>query len=228
MFTGLVRTVGRIAASHSGVESRRLVIDSELRPADLELGASVCCSGVCLTVVGAGAGAFEVDVGFETLACTTLGSKGIGDRLNLEPSLRVGDALGGHFVSGHVDGTGRLRSIDSRGTAAEMWFDVPAELLGLIAVKGSICIDGTSLTVNALDPRGLMVGLIPHTLVATTLCDLTPGHSVNLEIDVIARYVARLLGVGHALPTVAPEATGVTMAMLESAGFGGMTPKENK
>lgn len=212
MFTGLVRAVGRVARAHPGAQSRRLTIAAELPAGDRELGASVCCAGVCLTVVAADEHGFDVDVGFETLRRTTLGALEVGARINLEPSLRVGDALGGHFVSGHVDGLGRLRSTTARGTARELWFDLPAELLPLVATKGSICIDGTSLTINDIDAAGAMVGIIPHTLAATTLGALRVGDAVNVEVDLLARYVARILGRPGA-------AAGVTAQLLAEAGF---------
>lgn len=193
MFTGLVRTVGTLVAKRPGPERETLTIEARLDARDRELGASVSVNGVCLTVTEATADHFCVDAAFETLRLTTLGRLSVGDRVNLEPALRVGDALGGHLVSGHVDGVGRVRSIEARGDAREIWFHVPAALMGFCAPKGSICIDGTSLTVNAIDDDGLSVGLIPHTLAATTLGSLTVGASVNLEVDQVARYVARLL-----------------------------------
>lgn len=212
MFTGLVRTVGRVAAITERPQGRRLAIEGALPPADLVLGASVCCAGVCLTVVAASAGRFELDVAFETLRKTTLGARRVGDRINLEPSLRVGDALGGHFVSGHVDAVATVRSMAERGEAREIWIDAPAELMPLIAPKGSVALDGTSLTVNDVDARGFMIGLVPHTLSVTTWGAAAPGDTVNLEVDVVARYVARLLGRGAG-------PSGVTTALLVEAGF---------
>ncbi len=221
MFTGLIRTVGRITASKPGAQSRRLAIASTLGASDLEIGASVCCSGVCLTVVAAAAGVFEVDVAFETLRVTTLGARSVGARINLEPSLRVGDALGGHFVSGHVDGLATLRSATPRGEASELWFDIPAALMGFVAAKGSICLDGTSLTVNEVDAGGAMVGIIPHTLAATTLGELTPGDAVNVEVDMLARYVVRALAAG----SVARPAGAATVDMPAAAGYPGAAAK---
>ncbi|MDC0674082.1 riboflavin synthase [Nannocystis radixulma] len=194
MFTGLVRGVGTVERVIPGAQRRTFVIRYALSEGDRSLGASVAISGVCLTVVASTASEFTVEAAFETLAVTTLGELRPGSRVNLEPALRLGDALGGHLVSGHVDGLARVRSRVARGDAAEMWFDVPAELARYIAVKGSVCVDGVSLTVNAVDPRGFAVGLIPHTLTATTLADLKVGDALNLEVDLLARYVARLLG----------------------------------
>jgi riboflavin synthase len=200
MFTGLVQTTGTIREIIHTSESRRLVIDARLAANDRPLGASVAISGVCLTVTESGDDFIAADAAFETLAVTTLGALEIGDRVNLEPALRVGDPLGGHLVSGHVDGIGKLRSVQPRGDARECWFDVPEPLRRYIAVKGSVTVDGVSLTVNAIDSHGFMVGLIPHTLAATSLgslCEQGSGN-VNLEVDLLARYVERLL---HDRPT---------------------------
>lgn len=193
VFTGLVHSTGRIEALEGRPEGRHVVIGTGVPAADRPVGASIAVSGTCLTVVETAADSFAADVAFETLECTTLGSLAVGDRVNLEPSLRVGDALGGHIVSGHVDGVGTLRSVAPRGDAREMWLDVPSELLRFIAPKGSICVDGVSLTVNGVDAGGFTVGIVPHTLEVTTLGGIEPGARVNLEVDVIARYVARLL-----------------------------------
>jgi riboflavin synthase len=209
VFTGLVQTTGVVRALREGPQSRRVVIEAvQLAGADREIGASVCVSGVCLTVTETGDDHFAADIAFETLAVTTLGALSIGDRVNLEPSLRLGDALGGHLVSGHVDGVGRLLRVESRGEARECWFWTPEPLRRYIAVKGSICVDGVSLTVNRVDELGFMVGLIPHTLEVTTLGLLVErladeptsesgaagsGREVNLEVDMLARYVERLL-----------------------------------
>lgn len=195
MFTGLVRATGTVRETQEQAEGRRLVIEVALEEGDRAIGASVCTSGVCLTVVEADEASFAVEAAFETLRLTTLGSLEAGDRVNLEPSLRMGDAIGGHLVSGHVDGVGELRRIEARGEARECWFGVPEELRRFVAVKGSICVDGVSLTINAVEGDEFMVGLIPHTLAVTTLGQLSPGDRVNLEVDQLARYVARILEV---------------------------------
>ena len=213
MFTGLVRTIGKITALEDRADLRRIAIACDLEARDLELGASVCCAGVCLTVVEADAGRFVVQAGFETLRRTTLGKLAKGDALNLEPSLRVGDALGGHFVFGHVDGLGTVRSATRKSGACELWIDVPADLLRLVAPRGSLAVEGTSLTVAAVDERGAMIMVIPHTLSVTTLGKLQGGDAVNLEADMLARYVARLLE-GRA-----PTQGGVTWQTLADAGF---------
>lgn len=216
MFTGLVQGVGRVRAIVPAAQQKRLVIDAALDARARELGASVCVSGVCLTVTAASPEHFEVDAAFETLSRTTIGDLREGGRVNLEPALRVGDALGGHLVSGHVDGVGELVSATDRGDAREMWFRVPADLSRFVAEKGSICIDGVSLTVNGVQGDRFSVGLIPHTLAATTLGELEPGSRVNLEVDLLARYVARLLEAG-----TAPAAGGLSLDALRAAGFPG-------
>lgn len=215
MFTGLVRSVGSVERVRASAEQRTFVIAAALGEAERALGASVSVNGVCLTVTAATPHSFTVEAAFETLAVTSLGALAVGSRVNLEPALRLGDALGGHLVSGHVDGLARLRSRDARGDAALLWFDVPAELLPFLAVKGSACLDGVSLTINEVDARGFAVGLIPHTLAVTTLGDRAVGDALNLEVDLLARYVARLL---EFKPT-APAAAGVTHETLVRAGY---------
>ena len=218
MFTGLVRSVGTIERVIAGAQQRTFVVAAALGEGDRSLGASVAVSGVCLTVVASDARSFTVEAAFETLAVTSLGGLRVGSRVNLEPALRVGDALGGHLVSGHVDGLARLRSRTARGDALEVWFDAPANLLPYIAPKGSVCLDGVSLTVNAVDARAFMVGLIPHTLAATTLGERAAGDVLNLEVDLLARYVARLLQFGGEAPAAAGPG-GVTRDDLERAGY---------
>ena len=193
-----------------------MTLDCPLADPDLILGASVAIDGVCLTVVDSGNGKASFEAAFETLRATTLGSKAVGDKVNLEPALRIGDPLGGHLVSGHVDGVGQLRTLVHRGDAWEVWFDAPDALHRYIAPKGSITVQGVSLTVNDVDGDGFMVGIIPHTLAVTTLGGLSPGGRVNLEVDVIARYVSRLLQCeGEA---AAPRSR-ITHALLQQAGF---------
>jgi riboflavin synthase len=181
MFTGIVREVGTVVS----FDGTRLVVESAT---DAELGDSVAIAGVCLTVTERHNGSLAFDVVPETLSRTTLGGLGAGDRVNVEPALRAGDPLGGHMVQGHVDGIGRLR-----GRGELTWFDAPEEIVRYCVEKGSIAVDGTSLTVAATDERGFAVALIPHTLEATTLGALEPGDGVNLEVDVFAKYVEKLL-----------------------------------
>lgn len=195
MFTGLVQQIGILQQICEQMQGRQFVVAANLAQADRAIGASVCVSGVCLTITAADEQTFTCHVAFETLERTTLGSLHIGQKLNLEPSLRLGDALGGHLVAGHVDGVGQIRSLQNRGDALAVWIDAPRHLLPLIAIKGSICVDGVSLTINAVDGAGFSVGLIPHTLQQTTLGERQSGDAVNLEVDLIARYVARLMEV---------------------------------
>lgn len=200
MFTGLVRAVGELCDVREAGEGRTLTIRAPLSPADLEIGASVAVSGVCLTVIHAGLPAegpregelVSFQAAFETLRATTLGARTVGDRVNLEPSLRVGDPLGGHLVSGHVDGVATVLEIHPRGDAREVWVSAAEAWQRHVAPKGSITLDGVSLTVNEVRPGRFMVGLVPHTLAVTTLGSLAPGSRVNVEIDTLARYVARL------------------------------------
>ncbi len=216
MFTGLVQATGTLVQVTDVRDGRRLTLECPFDARDLELGASVAVDGVCLTVVEAGGGTASFDAAFETLRATTLGSKDVGAKVNLEPALRLGDALGGHLVSGHVDGVGQLRTLELRGDAWEVWIDAPAPLHRYIAPKGSVTVQGVSLTVNDVDGGGFMVGIIPHTLSVTTLGGLSVGSPVNLEVDVLARYVARLLQCeGEA---AAPRSR-VTRSLLQQAGF---------
>ena len=193
MFTGIISDVGRlgeIREAGSG-EDRRLIIETGYDTATIAIGASVACAGPCLTVVETGEGWFAVDVSAETLDCTTIGGWQLGRRINLERALQLGDELGGHMVSGHVDGVGELLSRGEDGGSERMTFSAPGDLMRFIAVKGSLAVDGISLTVNAVGNRDFAVNIIPHTLAATSLGELSPGGAVNLEIDLLARYVAR-------------------------------------
>jgi riboflavin synthase len=189
MFTGLVREVGTVAA----FDGSRLEIDAPETARGAGIGDSVAIDGVCLTVVAREGSRLSFDAVPETLARTSLGSLVPGRRVNLEPALRAGDALGGHYVQGHVDGVGAVRSIESEGDGRRIWFDAPAELLRYVVEKGSIALQGTSLTVAAVDDTGFAVALIPHTLEATTLGALGEGDPVNLEADVLAKYVEKLV-----------------------------------
>ncbi|HEX3224926.1 MAG TPA: riboflavin synthase [Gaiellaceae bacterium] len=179
MFTGIVRDLGRVAS----FDGSRLIVDTEI---DAGLGDSVSVNGTCLTVVANDDG-LSFDVVTETLSRTTLGELAAGDAVNLEPALRAGEPLGGHIVQGHVDAVGRVRS-----TGEPVWIDAPADVLRYCVGKGSIAVDGVSLTIAALDDTGFAVALVPHTLAVTTLGQAQPGTPVNLEIDVLAKYVERL------------------------------------
>jgi riboflavin synthase len=194
MFTGLVQGVGRLAARESrGGDARLRIAIGSLALADAQLGESIAVNGVCLTVVAFDGDAFEADVSNETLALTTLGALAIGAPLNLERALRVDERLGGHLVSGHVDGVGKVLSIEPDARAQRWSFSAPAPLMRYIAKKGSICVDGTSLTVNEVDDQGFEVALVPHTVAHTAFHTTRPGNPVNIEVDQVARYVERLL-----------------------------------
>jgi riboflavin synthase len=189
VFTGLVKEVGTVASMEDG----RLVIDAPATAQGVQLGDSIAIDGVCLTVVACDDSSLSFDAVPETLARTALGTLDQGSRVNLEPALRAGDALGGHYVQGHVDGVGAVRSIKAEGEGKRVRFDAPAELLKYIVEKGSIAVQGTSLTVAVVDETGFEVALIPHTLQETTLGELEPEQPVNLETDVLAKYVEKLL-----------------------------------
>ena len=175
------------------MEGGRLTIEAPATAQGVQLGDSIAIDGVCLTVVACVGSSLSFDAVPETLARTALGTLGQGSRVNLEPALRAGDALGGHYVQGHVDGVGAVRSVESEGEGRRVRFDAPAELLKYIVEKGSIAVQGTSLTVAAVDDTSFEVALIPHTLQATTLGELEPEQPVNLETDVLAKYVEKLL-----------------------------------
>lgn len=211
MFTGLVELKGVLARRSRRGPGYRLTVESALGP--LALGESVSVSGACLTVVATDARGFDADVSLETAQKTTLGALPIGGAVNLERALRVGDRLGGHMVSGHVDAVGQLLRLAPAGEAQRLSIAYPRELARFIAVKGSITVDGVSLTVNTISGEVLEVMVIPHTLAVTTLGELTPGAPVNLEVDTLARYAVRFLEVSD----TAPEA-GLKDA-LRRAGF---------
>ena len=191
MFTGIVTDVGRVRAVRETNRDRRFEIESNFDLGTLDIGASVSHAGCCLTVVEKGAGWFAVEVSGETLAMTTLDNWTPGKRVNLERAARVGDELGGHIVSGHVDGVGDVISIDSDGGSHRVRVRVPRPLHRLIAAKGSVTVEGVSLTVNEVADDIFGVNLIPHTWDVTTLGELKVGTRVNLEIDMLARYLAR-------------------------------------
>jgi riboflavin synthase len=198
MFTGIVQEIGVIRRSDArvgapGPEDRRIEVEFASIARDrLNLGDSICVDGVCLTVTALGAAGFEADVSGETLRVTTLGAKQPGARVNLEPALRAGDSLGGHWVSGHVDGIADVLTTGDEGRSRRIEFAAPKPLARYIARKGSVTLDGVSLTVNDVDGVKFTVNLIPHTLEVTTLGTLAAGSRVNLEIDLLARYVERL------------------------------------
>ena len=196
MFTGIVTDVGRVAslARATGTTDTRIAITTRFPLEDVVLGASIACSGCCLTVVETGADRFDVQVSAETLARTTLGAWTVGSPVNLERSLKLGDELGGHLVSGHVDGVATVVSRKPEAGSSRWVFELPAGFERLVATKGSIALDGVSLTVNEVEGTRFGVNIIPHTFENTTFADLQPGDRVNFEIDMLARYVARQLG----------------------------------
>ena len=191
MFTGIVTDIGRVRAVRQTDRDRRYEIETAWDVPGIDLGASISHAGCCLTVVERLDGAFAVEVSGETLDKTTLGRWTTGDRVNLERAARLGDEMGGHVVSGHVDGLGTVVSIEPVGGSHKVVVEAPEPLHRYIAAKGSITVDGVSLTVNAVDGRRFDLNIIPHTWEATTLGTLKAGDPVNLEIDMLARYLAR-------------------------------------
>jgi riboflavin synthase len=200
MFTGIITDLGRVSRVGRG-DLMDLTIATAFDTSAIALGASIACSGACLTVVAIAPGEFSVQASAETLACTTIGEWEEGTPVNLEKSLRVGDELGGHLVAGHVDGIARIVERRPEAESVRFVFDAPEELTRFIARKGSVALDGVSLTVNEVSGGRFGVNIIPHTLACTNFGSATPGQRMNLEIDLIARYVARLLG---------PRANGVS------------------
>ncbi|KGM88226.1 riboflavin synthase alpha chain [Roseovarius mucosus DSM 17069] len=195
MFTGIITDVGRIeAVEHRG--DLRARIGTGYDTARIEIGASIACDGVCLTVVALGSGWFDVDISAETLSKTNLSGWAEGRRVNLERALRVGDELGGHIVSGHVDGLAEVLGLRDEGDSTRVTLRAPASLARFIAPKGSVALNGTSLTVNEVEGCDFGINFIPHTKSVTTWGDVALGDMVNLEIDTLARYVARLAEAG--------------------------------
>ncbi len=210
MFTGIIKGVGRVAESSEAGGDRRLTIDLDgLELPALTVGDSIAVNGVCLTVTSCDAGRFCADVSVETLQVTTLGSLDVGARVNLEPALRVGDALDGHFVMGHVDGIGRIRALASAARSQRLELEMPSGLAPYVARKGSIAVDGVSLTVNAVSGNVFEVNIVPHTREMTVISGYRVGTAVNIEIDMIARYLERL----------ATAEGGVDMELLRRHGF---------
>jgi len=194
LFTGIVQDLGHIVERETRGGDLHLVIAfKELDEARVRLGDSICVQGCCLTITARAGATFAADLSRETLAHTTLGALAVGAAVNLEPALRAGDALGGHLVSGHVDGIARVTSVESDARSRRLTLAVPPELARYLARKGSVTVDGVSLTVNEVAGASFGVNIIPHTQAVTTLGALTAGAAVNLEVDQLARYVERLL-----------------------------------
>jgi riboflavin synthase len=205
MFTGIVQAVGRVAALTPRAGDVELLIDTTTLPlSGVAIGDSIAVSGACLTVTRLEERAFAADVSNETLACTTLGELGVGSRVNLEKALRAGDALGGHYVTGHVDGVATITALVRDARSLRVSIAVPERLARYVAAKGSATIEGTSLTVNEVNGHVFGVNLIPHTQEVTTLGALTVGQRVNFEVDIIARYVDRM----HAVDRAAADSGG--------------------
>ena len=193
MFTGIIQTVGTVASIEQRGGDTRLTIGArDLGFDDVAVGDSICVSGVCLTAIALDGAQFAADVSVETLSCTTLGALKIGNGVNLEKSLRLADRLGGHLVAGHVDGVGKVIAVAPDARSQRWTFELPDALARYVAAKGSICIDGVSLTVNEVEHNRFGANLIPHTIDVTTFRDKRAGDAVNIEVDLIARYVERL------------------------------------
>jgi riboflavin synthase len=193
VFTGIVRELGRVASAEGGADGLRLVLEAPATATETGVGDSVCVNGCCLTVERADGAAITVHAVPETLSRTTLGRLVPGGSVNLEAAVRAGDPLGGHYVQGHVDGVGRVQSVEAEGEGLRVFVEAPADVLRYVVEKGSVAVDGVSLTVAELADDAFAVALVPHTLEATTLSALAPGQEVNLEADILAKYVERLM-----------------------------------
>jgi riboflavin synthase len=193
MFTGIVRERGTVAAIDGGAEGVRLRVEAPATAAHAAIGDSVAINGVCLTVTERNGASLSFDAVPETMSRTALHRLRAGSHVNVEPALRAGEPLGGHYVQGHVDGVGSVRSLEPEGDGVRLTIEAPPELLRYCVEKGSIAVEGVSLTVAALQDDAFAIALIPHTLAETTLAYLAPGDAVNLEVDVLAKYVERLV-----------------------------------
>ena len=219
MFTGIIEAVGRIARIEPLGGDWRLSIQSgRLDLADVRLGDSIAVNGACLTVTALQSGGFSADVSAETLACTAFGGLRAGARVNLEKALTLSGRLGGHLVSGHVDGVGEIVSRRPEGRSVRMDVKAPAGLSRYVAAKGSICVNGVSLTVNAVEGDVFTLNVIPHTAGETTVDEWVPGARVNLEVDLLARYLERLISGSIAAAPAAPSGA-VTLELLARHGF---------
>ncbi len=215
MFTGIIEAVGKVKRIEAVGGDSRLIVDVQsLDMSDVKLGDSIAVNGVCLTAVKFDAHSFEADVSNETVSLTTLKNLKTGSPVNLEKALLPTTRLGGHLVSGHVDGLGKVVNISNDGRSTRYTVQVPAELKRYIAVKGSICIDGTSLTVNAVNDDRFDINIVPHTQERTIIKSYKPGSEVNLEVDLVARYLESLL-----LHTSGESREGLNLELLSKAGF---------
>ena len=215
MFTGIIEDIGRVRAIRRAASGARVAIETVIDLAEVAIGDSIAVNGACLTAVTLSGGAFEADVSAETLARTTLADARPGQRVNLELALRLGGRLGGHLVQGHVDGVGRMVAREPSGAGWLLGFELPEALLDQVIEKGSVAIDGVSLTIATLrDPR-ITVAVVPHTADATTLGDLRPGARVNVETDLVGKYVRRALQ----RPGPSEDARGLTLEALRRSGL---------
>ena len=195
MFTGIITTTGQVTALTDRPEGKRIQVEAGWDSPNYVLGESIAINGACMTVVSFDAARFDVEVSSESLRVTSLGALQVGSRVNLERALALGDRLGGHMVSGHVDAVGRVVSFEPSGDCLRYTFELPTDQLPYVIPKGSLCIDGISLTVNAIDDasRSVEVMIVPHTQQETNLIDKKPGDPVNIEVDLLGKYVERLL-----------------------------------
>jgi riboflavin synthase len=217
MFTGIIEAVGTVASLESRGSDMRITIRSgKLDLGDVKLGDSIAVNGICLTAVALPGDGFVADVSNETIRRSAFAGLKVGSRVNLEKALTPTTRLGGHLVSGHVDGVGELLSLNNDGRSVKMRIQAPAELARYVAEKGSITVDGVSLTVNAVDGRLFDLNIVPHTMQETTLVDFSVGQRINLEVDLIARYLERLLLGDKAAQG---KGEGITMAFLAEHGF---------
>lgn len=217
MFTGIIQSVGEVAAIEAkGDDTRLRILTNQLDLGDVQLGDSIAVNGVCLTAVELPGDGFWADVSGETLSCTTFKSLTVGTPVNLEKALTPSTRLGGHLVSGHVDGIGKVVERYNDGRSVRFHIAAPAEMAKYIAEKGSVCVDGISLTVNAVKGAIFELNIVPHTLQETTMASFKVGTEVNLEVDIIARYLERLILGDKAADT---KNTGISMDMLQQHGF---------
>jgi len=217
MFTGLIESVGGVRELRRTAGSAILTVSAAFPDDSYRLGESIAVNGACLTVVAFGGGTFRADVSPETLNCTTIGALAAGQRVNLERALRLGDRLGGHMVSGHVDGVATLMARRNDGNAQRLTFALEAKEIRFLVEKGSVAIDGISLTVNSVEADSFTVAIIPHTLQNTTLAGIKVGQQVNIESDLIAKYVLRLFpGQSESAP---PERPAMSLDFLAKHGF---------
>jgi riboflavin synthase len=191
MFTGIITDIGRLAQLEQGGDLRATV-ETGYDTGSIDIGASIACDGVCLTVIALGQSSFEVEISAETVSKTSVAAWSLGGRINLERALRVGDELGGHIVSGHVDGVAHVTLVEDEGDSTRVVLEAPEVLARFVAPKGSVALNGTSLTVNEVDGTSFGINFIPHTKTVTTWGDVAVGDAINMEIDTLARYVSRL------------------------------------